>query len=66
MRTTTRRCQARRRKWRGNVLGKFACGRKATAVMTYYVGTAGTGYVCDDPECHSYLSGGYPTVSRSL
>jgi hypothetical protein len=66
MGVSSKRCQGRRRKWRGHVLGMFACGRKATHVMETRVGLSRTHYVCDDPECFDYIRAGYPASSRAL
>lgn len=57
--TTSTRCQGRRRKWRGHVLGMFACGRKATYTFQTYVGLTVTHYVCDDDACLRHITGGY-------
>lgn len=64
--TRPRRCQGKRRMWRGHTLGVFACGRKATAVMETRVGLSRTHYVCDDAECFDFIRGGYPASSRAL
>ena len=61
-----KRCQGRRRKWRGHVLGTFACGRKATHVVETRVGLSRTHYVCSDAACFNYVAGGYPASSRPL
>jgi hypothetical protein len=67
MSTTPRpRCQGKRRMWRGPRLGTYACGRRATAVVTTRVGLSRTHYVCDDPECFAHTAGGYPASSRAL
>lgn len=52
--------------WRGRTLGNFKCGRKATTVMTTMVGFTRTHYVCDDGECSSSISNGYPARFRAL
>lgn len=64
--STTPRCRGKRRKQRGHVFGTFACGRKATAVVTTNVGFSRTTYVCDDPECWSHVTEGYPAVAKPL
>lgn len=64
--TRTRRCQGRRRMWRGHTLGVYACGRKATTVVETRVGLSRTHYVCDDPDCFAHVAGGYPAQSRAL
>lgn len=65
--TRTRpRCQGRRRKQRGATFGLFACGRKATTLVTTAVGLSRTHFVCDDDECFRHIAGGYPAQSRSL
>lgn len=56
----SKRCEGRRRKWRGNVFGTFACGRKATHVFQTYTGLTRTHYVCDDAECLLHITSGYP------
>lgn len=61
-----KRCEGKRRKWRGHVLGTFACGRKATAIVETRVGLTRTHYVCDDAECFAHITGGYPAASRPL
>lgn len=61
-----RRCQGRRRKWRGATLGVFACGRKATRVLETHVGLTRHHYVCDDDECRRFVTNGYPASSRAL
>ena len=60
------RCKGRRRKMHGRTYGTFACGRKATAVVTTNVGFSRTTYVCDDPECWSHVTEGYPAVAKPL
>ena len=64
--STTPRCKGKRRKYRGNVFGTFACGRKATAVVTTNVGLSRTTYVCDDSECWQHVTSGYPAVAKLL
>jgi len=64
--STAPRCQGKRRKWRGHVLGTFACGRKATHVMETRVGVTRTHYVCSDAECFDSIREGYPASSRAL
>lgn len=56
---TTKRCEGKRRKQRGHVLGTFACGRKATYTFQSYVGTCTTHYVCDDDACYAHITQGY-------
>lgn len=58
---TTKRCEGRRRMWRGNTLGTFKCGRKAKYVFQSYVGYSTTHYVCGDNECVASVASGYPT-----
>lgn len=59
-------CQGRRRKWRGATHGVYACGRKATTLVTTRVGHSRTHRVCDDAECFEHVAGGYPASSRPL
>lgn len=55
-----RRCEAKRRKWRGRVFGTFACGRKARYVFQSYVGTTTTHYACGQDDCDARsIIGGY-------
>jgi hypothetical protein len=55
----TKRCQGKRRKWRGATLGTFACGRNATHVFETRVGVTRTHYACDDAECVASITHGY-------
>lgn len=55
-----KRCEGKRRKWRGRTLGTFACGRNATYTFQSYVGLCTTHYVCDDAECLRHITSGYP------
>ena len=59
-------CQGKRRMWRGRRLGTYACGRKATTVVTTNVGFSRTHLVCDDPECYDHVRQGYPASARPL
>jgi len=65
-RTPARRCEGRRRKWRGRVFGTFACGRKATHLVETRVGYSETHYVCGDGQCYDSVTHGYPASSRPL
>lgn len=59
-----RRCQGRRRMWRGHTLGLYACGRKARYVFQSYVGLCTTHYVCDgDDGCLASITSGYPAMN---
>ena len=62
----TRRCEGKRRMWRGHVLGTYKCGRKATHVTTTKVGYSKTHYVCDDRECFNHIREGYPADCRPI
>ena len=64
--SSTPRCQGRRRMQRGPNFGLYRCGRKATAIITLSVGHSSTRYVCDDSECFGHLTSGYPANSRPL
>lgn len=55
-----RRCEGKRRMWRGHRLGNFKCGRKARFVFQSYVGTSTTHYTCGDNECVGSITSGYP------
>jgi hypothetical protein len=58
--TTSRKCEGKRRMWRGRTLGNFKCGRKARFTFQTYVGTTKTHYVCGlDDGCVSSITGGY-------
>lgn len=61
-----KRCEGRRRKWRGHVYGTFACGRKATHVVETHVGFTEHHYICDDGDCFYSVTHGYPASSRKL
>lgn len=60
------KCQGKRRKQRGHVFGTFACGRNATHVVTTRVGYSKTHYVCEDGDCFSSVTSGYPATSRRI
>lgn len=64
--SSTPRCQGRRRMQRGRTFGLYRCGRKATAIITLNVGYATNRYVCDGSECFRDLTSGYPADSRPL
>jgi hypothetical protein len=55
-----RRCEAKRRMWRGSHLGDFKCGRVARYTFQTYVGLCRTHYVCGEDACMRALTGGYP------
>ena len=54
-----RRCEGKRRMWRGNRLGNYKCGRKAKFVFETYVGLSRSHYVCGDEECVRSITDGY-------
>jgi len=57
----TRRCEGKRRMWRGNKLGTFKCGRKARFTFTTRVGYTVTRFVCGGNDgCVGSITSGYP------
>jgi len=54
-----KRCEGKRRMWRGNKLGNFKCGRVAKITFQTYVGTTKSHFACNDPECVGSLTNGY-------
>jgi hypothetical protein len=55
-----KRCEGKRRQFRGGTFGVFKCGRKATGTVTTQVGFSETHHVCSDEACQAYISSGYP------
>lgn len=55
----SKRCEGKRRMWRGHRLGTYACGRTARFVFQTYVGLTRTHYVCGDDECTRSITVGY-------
>lgn len=64
--TNGTKCEGKRRMQRGKTFGLFKCGRKPTAIVTTNVGYSRTHLVCDDGECWSSITHGYPASSRAI
>lgn len=62
----TQTCQGKRRMWRGNRLGTYKCGRKATHIVETRVGLSQTHFVCEDDDCFRSITSGYPANSRRI
>lgn len=54
-----RRCEGKRRMWRGRRLGTYKCGRVARYTFQTYVGLTRSHYACDGDECWDSLTNGY-------
>lgn len=55
-----KRCEGKRRMWRGRTLGTFKCGRSAKIVFQTYTGLTVTHYSCGEDECMRHITSGYP------
>lgn len=56
----TLRCDGKRRQFRGRSYGIFKCTRKATGTVETHVGFTEHHHVCDDHECYTSITHGYP------